>query len=131
MWFSPGASYGVMDFLLPELMLWGKHQNFQWFNLGTAPLTVYRQSSQPSHVVLFVSGDGGWNLGVVEMARELASLDAKVDLQDLPLVEVHASIPGKDVLAVILSGDGGWEGAHHFGGHYEAIANMVLNEIGQ
>ena len=42
------------------------------------PLTVYRQSSQPSHVVLFVSGDGGWNLGVIEMARELASLDALV-----------------------------------------------------
>lgn len=42
------------------------------------PLTVYRQSSQPSHVVLFVSGDGGWNLGVVEMARQLASLDTLV-----------------------------------------------------
>ena len=37
--FSPGASYGVMDFLLTELMLWGKNQNFQWFNLGMAPLT--------------------------------------------------------------------------------------------
>jgi len=42
------------------------------------PLTVYRQSYQPSHVVLFVSGDGGWNLGVIEMARDLASLDAMV-----------------------------------------------------
>jgi type IV secretory pathway VirJ component len=42
------------------------------------PLTVYRQSAQPAHAVLFVSGDGGWNLGVVEMARELASLDALV-----------------------------------------------------
>jgi type IV secretory pathway VirJ component len=42
------------------------------------PLTVYRQSSHPAHVVLFISGDGGWNLGVVEMARELASLDALV-----------------------------------------------------
>jgi phosphatidylglycerol lysyltransferase len=37
--FSPGASYGVMDFLLTELMLWGKNQNFHWFNLGMAPLT--------------------------------------------------------------------------------------------
>ncbi len=37
--FSPGVSYGVMDFLLTELMLWGKNQNFQWFNLGMAPLT--------------------------------------------------------------------------------------------
>ena len=39
---------------------------------------LYRQSPTPSHVVLFVSGDGGWNLGVVDMARELASLDALV-----------------------------------------------------
>jgi len=37
--FSPGASYGVMDFLLIELMRWGKNQNFQWFNLGMAPFT--------------------------------------------------------------------------------------------
>jgi type IV secretory pathway VirJ component len=41
-------------------------------------LTIYRQSSRPAQVVLFVSGDGGWNLGVVEMARELADLDALV-----------------------------------------------------
>ena len=42
------------------------------------PLTVYSQSFQPSHVILFVSGDGGWNLGVIEMARELTSLNALV-----------------------------------------------------
>ena len=41
-------------------------------------VTVYYQSPLPSHVVLFVSGDGGWNKGVVDMARELASLDALV-----------------------------------------------------
>jgi len=42
------------------------------------PLTVYSRSSQPSHVILFVSGDGGWNSGVIEMARELTSLNALV-----------------------------------------------------
>jgi len=41
-------------------------------------VTIYYQSPRPSHVVLFVSGDGGWNKGVVDMARELASLDALV-----------------------------------------------------
>ena len=41
-------------------------------------LALYRESPQPSQVVLFVSGDGGWNQGVVDMARALASLDALV-----------------------------------------------------
>ncbi|MDA8139641.1 MAG: hypothetical protein M0036_13405 [Desulfobacteraceae bacterium] len=44
--------------------------------LGTVHL--YRQAEHPSKVVLFVSGDGGWNLGVVDMAKELAGLDALV-----------------------------------------------------
>lgn len=39
---------------------------------------LYREKPQPGHVVLFVSGDGGWNLGVVDMAKELATLDALV-----------------------------------------------------
>ena len=39
---------------------------------------IYRNSPQPEHVVLFVSGDGGWNLGVIDMARALADLDALV-----------------------------------------------------
>jgi type IV secretory pathway VirJ component len=41
-------------------------------------LTVYRSTPRPAHLVLFVSGDGGWKLGVVDMARELASMDALV-----------------------------------------------------
>ena len=41
-------------------------------------VALYQPVSQPSQVVLFVSGDGGWNLGVVDMARELSGLDALV-----------------------------------------------------
>ena len=41
-------------------------------------MTVYHQTPRPSHVALFISGDGGWNLGVVDMARELAGQDALV-----------------------------------------------------
>jgi type IV secretory pathway VirJ component len=41
-------------------------------------VTVYHQTARPSHVALFISGDGGWNLGVVDMARELAGMDALV-----------------------------------------------------
>ena len=32
---------------------------------------IYRQSEQPKHLVLFVSGDGGWDLGMIDMARAL------------------------------------------------------------
>lgn len=39
---------------------------------------LYRPSPHPSHVILFVSGDGGWNRGVVDMAKTLSSHDALV-----------------------------------------------------
>ncbi|MHB8080528.1 MAG: alpha/beta hydrolase, partial [Candidatus Krumholzibacteriia bacterium] len=39
---------------------------------------LYHEAPSPTHVVLFVSGDGGWNEGVVDMARNLAGMDALV-----------------------------------------------------
>ncbi|HEX4622743.1 MAG TPA: AcvB/VirJ family lysyl-phosphatidylglycerol hydrolase, partial [Myxococcaceae bacterium] len=45
-------------------------------SFGTVHL--YRQSPHPSRVALFVSGDGGWNQGVVSMAQSLAEDDALV-----------------------------------------------------
>ncbi len=51
-------------------------QSLHFGRFGTT--TLYYRSAQPSHVVLFVSGDGGWNKGVVDMARELSSLDTLV-----------------------------------------------------
>ncbi|HKP24173.1 MAG TPA: AcvB/VirJ family lysyl-phosphatidylglycerol hydrolase [Dongiaceae bacterium] len=39
---------------------------------------IYRQSAKPANVVLFVSGDGGWNQGVVQMAKSLADMDTLV-----------------------------------------------------
>ena len=41
-------------------------------------LHLYKTSPFPTSIVIFVSGDGGWNLGVVDMAKELAQLDALV-----------------------------------------------------
>jgi phosphatidylglycerol lysyltransferase len=37
--FDPSGPYGLMDFLFIELMLWGKTQGYQYFNLGMAPLS--------------------------------------------------------------------------------------------
>jgi type IV secretory pathway VirJ component len=42
------------------------------------PISIERGDGEPRDVVLFLSGDGGWNLGVVSMARRLADKGAVV-----------------------------------------------------
>ncbi len=39
---------------------------------------IYKPVSEPKQVVLFISGDGGWNLGVVDMAIAFTGMDAMV-----------------------------------------------------
>src|SRR5271165_1945546 len=41
-------------------------------------IAIYRGLLQPHDFVLFLSGDGGWNLGVIAMAQRLASRGAVV-----------------------------------------------------
>lgn len=41
-------------------------------------VSVYAPARAPEEVVLFVSGDGGWNLGVIPMAERLRDLGALV-----------------------------------------------------
>ena len=49
------------------------------FTFGAAGrVTVYRPAGAPASVVLFVSGDGGWNQGVIPMAQRLRDLGALV-----------------------------------------------------
>ncbi|HET7831330.1 MAG TPA: phosphatidylglycerol lysyltransferase domain-containing protein, partial [Gallionella sp.] len=37
--YEPSAPNGTMEFLIVALLLWGKQQGYQWFNLGMAPLS--------------------------------------------------------------------------------------------
>ncbi len=37
--YLPGVPSGVMDFLFIQLMLWGKQNGYEWFNLGMSPLS--------------------------------------------------------------------------------------------
>jgi phosphatidylglycerol lysyltransferase len=37
--YNSAAPKGVIDFMLIECMLWGRAQDFKWFNLGMAPLS--------------------------------------------------------------------------------------------
>ena len=57
-------------------------ETFTFAPFGT--VTVYRPSPHPAHVALFVSGDGGWKLGVVDMAREIAGMDTLVAGVSIP-----------------------------------------------
>ena len=41
-------------------------------------VVIYRPAGHVKAVVLFVSGDGGWNLGVVDMARDFVAQGALV-----------------------------------------------------
>ena len=41
-------------------------------------VTIYKPKAAPNAVVLFVSGDGGWNSGVVEMAKNIVDQGALV-----------------------------------------------------
>ena len=56
-------------------------------------VTVYPTVTSPQEVVLFVSGDGGWNLGVVGMAQALSDMGALVAGVDIRhyLVELDGS----------------------------------------
>lgn len=47
-------------------------------------VTLYKPKAEPKAFVLFVSGDGGWNSGVVDMAKSIAdqgALVAGIDIQ--------------------------------------------------
>ena len=37
--FRPDAPNGIMEYLFVNMMLWGKEQGYQWFNLGMAPFS--------------------------------------------------------------------------------------------
>jgi type IV secretory pathway VirJ component len=71
------------------------------------PLVLYRPRGDPSRVVLLVSGDGGWNRGVVGMARDIAATDALVVgidirhyLAGLGRSHEHCSYPAADFEAL-------------------------------
>ncbi|MFN7967367.1 MAG: AcvB/VirJ family lysyl-phosphatidylglycerol hydrolase [Acidobacteriota bacterium] len=50
-------------------------------------VALYRPASAIEDVVLFVSGDGGWNQGVVDMAKQLVLMNALVLGIDMPRFE--------------------------------------------
>lgn len=79
-------------------------------------VSLYREREHPSHVVLFVSGDGGWNRGVVDMARALASQDALVI--------------GVDVTHYLRELGRANESCHYPAADFEALSQFVQHRLG-
>jgi type IV secretory pathway VirJ component len=77
---------------------------------GLGPVAIYRPSGTPKDVVIFVSGDGGWNLGVVSMAQHLVAegaLVAGVDITQMGRRQLAAS-------STCIQGAELFEGLSHF-----------------
>jgi type IV secretory pathway VirJ component len=65
------------------------------FKYGAAgEVTLYRPSGEPVGVALFVSGDGGWNQGVVDMAERLRGLGGVVVGIDIRTLLRNLAAPG-------------------------------------
>jgi type IV secretory pathway VirJ component len=77
---------------------------------------LYQPAGTPRAVVLFISGDDGWNLGVLGMARHLASQGAVV-----------AGIDARRYLASIAAAQGR---CRYLAGDLEALAHRVQRELG-
>jgi type IV secretory pathway VirJ component len=97
--------------LLAVLFLWSattyavEEDTLRFGRFGNVHL--YRTTPMPERVALFVSGDGGWNLGVVEMARTLAHENALVIgidiihyLKELATASDQCSYPAADFEAL-------------------------------
>lgn len=79
-------------------------------------LTVYQPSGPPRSVALFVSGDGGWTLGVVGMAERLRALGALVVGIDIRrYLSAVGSAPGPCTYAA---------------GDFEALSQYIQKRLG-
>jgi type IV secretory pathway VirJ component len=76
--------------------------------MGRRPVPVLPAAA---FAILVSCVTGGWAAGLSPAVRPAAAQAGAARLQDLPLVEVPAKGPARDILAVLLTGDGGWAAA--------------------
>ena len=69
-------SFALLIVVLATAMVAAEETTIAFGRFGN--VTLYQPTPHPANVILFVSGDGGWNKGVVDMARDLAAMDALV-----------------------------------------------------
>ena len=78
-------------------------------------VTVYRPAGRVRSVALFISGDGGWNLGVVDMARHL--------------LEQDAAVAGIDIRRYLRSVNTPAAACKSFAGDFEGLAHEVERRL--
>jgi type IV secretory pathway VirJ component len=108
---KPSPSPAAASSTAAEVLKGGEAMAFGRF--GT--VTVYRPQGLPSQTVLFVSGDGGWNLGVVDMARHL--------------VEMDALVVGIDIRHYLKAAGGGAESCTYAAADFEALSKFVQKKL--
>ena len=83
-------------------------------------VTVYIPEAQPRSVAIFLSGDGGWQLGVIGMARALTDLGAVVIGADIRqyLGSLKRSAQRAGAPCRMMAAD------------FEALSHQVQKEIG-
>jgi type IV secretory pathway VirJ component len=83
-------------------------------------VTVYIPEGSPQSVAIFVSGDGGWELGVVPMARALSAAGAVVVGVDIRryLASLRKAAQRPGVSCQLIAAD------------FEALSHQVQKEIG-
>jgi type IV secretory pathway VirJ component len=78
-------------------------------------LTIYRPHGTVASVALFVSGDGGWNLGVVDMARHL--------------LDLNALVVGIDIRGYLKAMNAPSQSCRNFAVDFEALAHEVERRL--
>lgn len=78
-------------------------------------VAVYRPQSRPTGVVLFISGDGGWHLGVVGMAKHL--------------VEDGNIVVGIDVRRYRAAVNAPTEVCRYYGADFEELSHAVQKRL--
>lgn len=83
-------------------------------------VTVYIPDGKPQSVAIFISGDGGWELGVINMARALSSMGAVVIGVDVRhyFASLRRAALRADAPCQMIAAD------------FEALSHQIQREIG-
>jgi type IV secretory pathway VirJ component len=105
---------GVLAFALAALPAHGE-ETLSHGRFGA--VTLYRPAGPVKSVVLFLSGDGGWNQGVVGMAQALKDQGAMVAGIDVPKLLANFDKDGE----ACVSPDGDLENLSHYVQSYASL----------